>query len=679
MVGHHAQSLSQSNELSTSDDGAFNGGSGDECGDDDDNDDEDGEDFGDEEDYDDYFPGYEDEYNDDDDDEDARDYDVEEHEQLIPGDPQKVVDLRVAVCKEDEEFGSWLENIHVRCTHEGKTIGHALGRYICREQIRSNFWRDMEEPSQDMADIAFGLFDRYGCLKAKFKNQSVQKGTGVWGEELDYGLLLFIERVEITDREWRRNGLGKAMITLLIQKAEKKSKPEPMTPTTAKFREIFYGTENLDKYSALHTVVLPGWLRSDVEAETVGKCPQQTRAIYQRALLSAVAFYRSLGFRRIGASDFLGFSSDSKHKSHTIAIADDFDLPLKSPEPELSGDDDDENDSWFGSQRREQKKLEFLKQKLPLHHAALTLTDSECLEFYRATASQDETSWIQVDHLQNNVLHVVACQVKPLTTKWLIENFDAGNGLSYARNREGYTPFEALQEYLEIGRTKMEVNLLTIDRSDSFTGFAPEAVDCLSLLKGPNTQGISTADRQRLTFGCTCGECLEGFMSPRMKLALLFQAETSHDMLDMDIDDGETWCMMHDDMLEHVELGLRRNMVTNKSYRKGFANIFAHVAACLRSGIIPRQVSVLQEFLDGPSEWPPVTRNYLERGGTMDGKIEPVLRIIFDHAQNQDEMAGDGEFERTMSEDVSKLRACRNDHEFGFVAVACGLPKRGYY
>ena len=85
----------------------------------------------------------------------------------------------------------------------------------------------MEGPSQGMAGFAFDVFDRYGYLKADFKNHCIQKGTGVWGEELDHVPLLLIEHTVIKKKEWRRSWLGKALINLLINKGEEKSKPEP--------------------------------------------------------------------------------------------------------------------------------------------------------------------------------------------------------------------------------------------------------------------------------------------------------------------------------------------------------------------------------------------------------------------------------------------------------------------
>jgi hypothetical protein len=164
-----------------------------------------------------------------------------------------------------------------------------------------------------------------------------------------------------------------------------------------------------------------------------------------------------------------------------------------------------------------------------------------------------------------------------------------------------------------------------------------------------------------------------------MKLALIFQAEVTHDQLDFEISDGPNWCAWHDYVISHVSPAIQQNSRTNKSLRQGFANIFTYIATCLNSDTVPTGENVLEAFQNNGSEWPPVTRNYLERGGTIEGKVEAAVAIIFDHARDQDEKAGDGEFEVVMEEELSQLKICRNDHEFGFVASRCGLPERDYF
>jgi hypothetical protein len=473
------------------------------------------------------------------------------------------------------------------------------------------------------------------------------------------------------------------MTNALIQKAEKQERPRISSgqeETTS--LDMSDGTQHPEGTSRLSTLVLPGWLRSDVEAERNGKSKREQAEINKRAIDSAVAFYRALGFRRIGASDCFGFSSYPKHKSHAVALIDDFDLPIESVDEAISDDDDDDDERnvqlVIGGQGLEEKRLERLKQRLPLHHATITLNDADCVEFYNAFTTKDGAEWKQVNPSHDTVLHVAACQLKPLSTKWLMDN-DNTRCLTLARNLQGYTPLESLQKELETRRTLLVYGTMRIDISDKFCGFSPDATACLSLLlNNPTTSTPSSTQSLCIKYGCTCGECADGFMSPRMKLALLFQAEVTHDILDWEISDRPNWCEFHDDIITHVTPATQQRFRTNKSLRQGFTNVFTHIATCLQSDHVPNREHVLQAFENSDNEWPPVTRNYLEHGGTIEGKIDAVLMVLFDHAKDQDAKAGDGGFEEVMEAEVSQLKVCRNDHEFGFVALACGLSQRDY-
>lgn len=233
------------------------------------------------------------EYGDHDDYDGEHEYAVKSFTKVVDGEVRREVNFRIFKSKE-EDFEEWLEIIQVRCTANGKDIGSALGRYIHRQRIKQTFWQSMEEVSHYMSNLAFETFDRYGYLKKGLKEHPVQRGTGVWGNEMDLGPLFFIEHVEVTDREWRRMGLGRTMVNSLIEKA---STTESYVPLQ-------------------HVLVAPGWLRSDVEPEKAGKSASEQREIIYRAVDSAVGFYRSLGFRRVGASNRFALSLDPNHKSH---------------------------------------------------------------------------------------------------------------------------------------------------------------------------------------------------------------------------------------------------------------------------------------------------------------------------------------------------------------------------
>ena len=506
-----------------------------------------------------------------------------------------------------------------------------------------SFWRDMEEPCQELSSIAFGLFDRYGRLRRELKDHPIQKGTGVWGPELDLGSFLVIEDLLI-DKEWRRKAIGTKIVTYLVEKSQTGSR------------------------KSQYCLVAPGWLTRDIESDTRGKTKDEQREIRFRAYDNAVAFYRSLGFRRIGASSCFGLATDESHPARAVLPTDDFDPAEAEPDVD-EGPEHESFAEWGVDENRKSWRLELLKDRLPLHHAIITLPDSECVEFFRAWKSDENSAdeWTKVDRYSNNVLHIAACELKIQTVRWLIDDSSEGQTLSLARNVKGYTPIEKLESDLETKRTRRTHGMMTVDISDNFSGFAPEATSCLAALR--NSGNLSQIQYARLKFGCTCGLCIDGFLSPRMRFALLCQAELTYDMLNEDVEHGESWCMMHEYLFEHVAPDIQRNFATNKSYRQGFANIFHHAATILHSNRPPTILNVLNECMDA-SEWPPNTKNFLRRGG----KPESVLRIMFENSKDQDKWAGDGMHMETFENDVIALPECRNDHDFGFAALACGLP-----
>lgn len=81
----------------------------------------------------------------------------------------------------------WLKTFEAEETREGVPIAKILAQRIDREPIRANFYFQMEEPTQDTCELAYDLFDRWGCIKDDFLHHPIKKGTGVWGKELNEG------------------------------------------------------------------------------------------------------------------------------------------------------------------------------------------------------------------------------------------------------------------------------------------------------------------------------------------------------------------------------------------------------------------------------------------------------------------------------------------------------------
>jgi hypothetical protein len=155
-----------------------------------------------------------------------------------------------------------------------------------------------------------------------------------------------------------------------------------------------------------------------------------------------------------------------------------------------------------------------------------------------------------------------------------------------------------------------------------------------------------------------------------MRSSLIFQGETTYDLMQEEIDDGDFWIKDNDYILVHLDPDVRKNLKTNKSLRKGFVNICQIAVECIKARKVPTAEN-LKWCCNNRSEWPPDTKNYLRRAGTQMG-FRAVLRRMFDAAKEEDEKAGNGECQLILREEWSQLPTCRNDHEFEVVARACG-------
>lgn len=155
-----------------------------------------------------------------------------------------------------------------------------------------------------------------------------------------------------------------------------------------------------------------------------------------------------------------------------------------------------------------------------------------------------------------------------------------------------------------------------------------------------------------------------------MRSSLIFQGETTYDLMQEEIDDGDFWIKDNHYILVHLDPDVRKNLRTNKSLRKGFVNIFQIAVECIKARKLPTAEN-LKWCCNNRSEWPPDTKNYLRRAGTQMG-FRAVLRRMFDTAKEEDEKAGNGECQLILGEEWSQLPTCRNDHEFEVVARACG-------
>lgn len=140
---------------------------------------------------------------------------------------------------------------------------------------------------------------------------------------------------------------------------------------------------------------------------------------------------------------------------------------------------------------------------------------------------------------------------------------------------------EKFEDSLELKRTQLCHGMMTVVRSDEFRGFTDTDVQELLRLRGSTAQPTS-ADYLRAKFGCTCKECLGGYISPSMQHTLFHQAEMMYDMLedlgltlrecDVDVDDEDNLPFLFPD-LQFVPPTLRSFMKSNKSVAEGYRTV----------------------------------------------------------------------------------------------------------
>jgi hypothetical protein len=355
-------------------------------------------------------------------------------------------------------------------------------------------------------------------------------------------------------------------------------------------------------------------------------------------------FWRSLGFCRIGSSSWFGLASDPEHSCHHLAAENDYDSPLLSQ-------------STF--------EVELEREMRAVLEGGSDNDYAEFLSRVWGDVPNNDQRWTYTDKKGNTVLHLAATSFKPASVQWILSREKL---LLHQRNIQGETPLDSLLIRIEDDRTTLRFNELTVDISDQFAGFDDSAVACIILLT--DRVEVTDFDQQCLKYGCTCGQCISGFLSPRMQFVLECQADRWSDFLGEFIEDGSFWIENNSSVLDFVPRRALDNLETYKSMRNGFLNLCNHIATCLRRNMVPSQPNV-ETVLREASEWPSTSKAFLQRGGT----VGAVASMLFRRAMESDELAGDPLHLETFAQEIQQLPECRNDHEFGFVSGMCGYER----
>lgn len=353
------------------------------------------------------------------------------------------------------------------------------------------------------------------------------------------------------------------------------------------------------------------------------------------------------------------------HPSHEIASDHDYDRPNRPPPETLT-------EEWtrvFGGIQDQ------------------AINDDDCISRLEAAlASNAENEHQQrpvVNEKGDTALHMAVRNLRAAVVHHILTIMPS---LADVRNADALTPLEYFRKRLDEKRTRLNHGLLTVDISDTFSGFPKKAVQCLNLLTvteycdltslGPDKikEAIAATDAQvlatpefatvrntlRLRFGCSCGTCIGGFLSPRMCYQLQDCGALAYNMI-QDLIEDPVW---GSEMLqEYIPSSLLTRLVADKLLFSKFENMLFEMLICFEKGRIPYK----HDMRPGPP--------FAQR----DGMLQAAGNLFFQVTKSFDKLIGEGallwDFSDEIDEQEEQLPECRNDHEFALVSAMCGWER----
>ena len=116
-------------------------------------------------------------------------------------------------------------------------------------------------------------------------------------------------------------------------------------------------------------------------------------------------------------------------------------------------------------------------------------------------------------------VHVAACSENLQALRALLELDPNGmaEDLKDLKNTEGMTPLEMLESSMRSSKEFMETMM------EVWNGYSDKGLTCEYLLKKAMNLPVTGTEEEYIKkgkFGCTCGMCTDGWLSPRMRFRL---------------------------------------------------------------------------------------------------------------------------------------------------------------
>ncbi|EDR04255.1 uncharacterized protein LACBIDRAFT_304787 [Laccaria bicolor S238N-H82] len=385
-----------------------------------------------------------------------------------------------------------------------------------------------------------------------------------------------------------------------------------------------------------------------------GSNPEEDARVQDRQ----AAFLRKNNFRRIGRTRFFGYSPNPEHPSRL--------LPAEA--------DADRSENEFVPTKPAPADRDDFMRTYPLHFAIINLPKQNVASVIEAYHTQDPSTVHKQDHNGFTPLYVAAAYANASALKALLK-FGAASDLNKHVNKDGMIPLERIEDTMRSTRELAELLM------HKWEGYSRNELKVQLILK--REMGISVhgqTDEEYLEnrkWGCTCGECDEGWLSPRMRFRLETEAALSKEnmtVLAPQFQRGQP--LPEIPGLAHQFDYLPPNLRTKvyKTFYNGYVTIFENLYVLLDQTEGVPSVPRLRTLCKGDRD----VNFYLKKGG----KFEYALESMVEGAKSQS-CLGDSMFEEIWEsendtdDEYRKLPRCANDLEFDFVKRMIGVPPKG--
>lgn len=379
------------------------------------------------------------------------------------------VRLKTKYAKQYEmPFTMLLEHkLYVPGSNSSSPIATSTSFVIHKDHIAlaDDWYEVMDSYDDEMLEFATTLFTRRAKLQSKWI-VSEDRGTGVWGHELDHGSILYINNIFV-GADYRGRGVGTWLLQQILAS---------MDVTRGSCRFAY----------AWPTTLQPTY-----------KTRSELIAIEE----SVVKMFATVGFRRVGRSNFVCYAlMNTNHPSRRLFRSNDAEPIERSvihdaPEDGLP----DFRDMMFPG--------EYMRPEVPdrVQHALRSGRGQKLLDYIRMHHSADPTCIRVKDHQGVTPLHVAASQGRPGILSEILR-LGARDDL-HEKDNDGRIPLDHLD--IKMANTREQAKSLF-----NFRGH--EDLLCQSRVIIMREMGLNPPAVDMIKWGCTCGQCKGGWFSSRM-------------------------------------------------------------------------------------------------------------------------------------------------------------------